>query len=119
VVGLCCGAGSSHKVQWCNRPSFAPLVALWLLHRNCPQRFRERSKAIEYSNTAPLLLVLAVVGFVIGCPYSVLSFREFWGEGVNGFAYELLSIRAKAAAKFSRTPATAGGIIFLLICLSL
>jgi hypothetical protein len=42
----------------------------------------------------PLLLVAAAGGFVLGCPFSVLSFGEFWGDGlrggVNGFAYELL-----------------------------
>jgi 4-amino-4-deoxy-L-arabinose transferase-like glycosyltransferase len=68
----------------------SPLVALWMLHRNARSDSENQAKAIEVFKTAPLLLVLAVVGFVIGCPYSVLGFREFWGEGVNGFAYELL-----------------------------
>jgi hypothetical protein len=36
------------------------------------------------------LLALSVAGFLIGCPFSVLAFPEFWGQGVNGFAYELL-----------------------------
>jgi len=37
------------------------------------------------------LCVLPIVGFLIACPFSVLSFREFWGDGtLNGFAYELL-----------------------------
>jgi hypothetical protein len=35
-------------------------------------------------------LAIGIIGVLIGCPFSVLAFREFWGEGVNGFAYELL-----------------------------
>ncbi len=40
------------------------------------------------------LFVAAIGGFLVGCPFSVLNFGEFWGDGlrggVNGFAYELL-----------------------------
>jgi 4-amino-4-deoxy-L-arabinose transferase-like glycosyltransferase len=50
--------------------------------------------AIEYSNKPKLaigVLLAAIGGFLTGCPYSVLNFAEFWGDGKNnGFAYELL-----------------------------
>ena len=37
-----------------------------------------------------LLFGALLLGFFIGCPFSVFSFREFWGDGQNnGFAYEL------------------------------
>lgn len=38
------------------------------------------------------LCALPIVGFVLGCPYSVLDFREFWGDPARqqGVAYELL-----------------------------
>jgi hypothetical protein len=61
----------------------APLVALWLLSRN------DSAPVGRVLKTAPLLLALSIGGFLIGCPFSVLAFPEFWGEGVNGFAYEL------------------------------
>jgi 4-amino-4-deoxy-L-arabinose transferase-like glycosyltransferase len=56
----------------------APLAALWAL--------RQR----HWPSNAGLMIGTAVLGFLIGCPYSILSFREFWGDGKNlGFAYEL------------------------------
>jgi 4-amino-4-deoxy-L-arabinose transferase-like glycosyltransferase len=67
----------------------SPLIALWLLHRSTRTAPEHGAKSIGILHTAPLLLALSMAGFVIGCPYSVLNFREFWGEGVNGFAYEL------------------------------
>lgn len=37
------------------------------------------------------IIALCGVGFLIGCPYAVLDFPSFWGDGQNsGFAYELL-----------------------------
>lgn len=40
--------------------------------------------------TVALLVGAATLGFLLGCPYSALSFAEFWGDGQNnGFAYEL------------------------------
>lgn len=57
----------------------APLLALYL------QQKRDFWKLL-----VPLCGV-AALGFLIGCPYSVLSFREFWGEGQNGFAFELFT----------------------------
>jgi 4-amino-4-deoxy-L-arabinose transferase-like glycosyltransferase len=62
----------------------APLTALWLLSR------RENAPLARVLKTAAGLLGLSVAGFLISCPFSVLAFPEFWGEGVNGFAYELL-----------------------------
>jgi len=39
----------------------------------------------------PAFVGMVIVGFVVGCPYSVLHFSEFWGNGQNtGVAYELL-----------------------------
>ncbi|HEX8235091.1 MAG TPA: phospholipid carrier-dependent glycosyltransferase [Abditibacteriaceae bacterium] len=67
----------------------APLIALWLLHRSARGKQAHSVKTIGILHTAPLLLALSIAGFVIGCPYSLLNFREFWGEDVNGFAYEL------------------------------
>lgn len=37
----------------------------------------------------PALLGLFFLGFFASTPFALLSFREFWGEGENGFAYEL------------------------------
>lgn len=50
---------------------------------------------IERPNSTPkyfsATVAAAIGGFLIGCPFSVLSFSEFWGDGkYNGFAYELL-----------------------------
>jgi 4-amino-4-deoxy-L-arabinose transferase-like glycosyltransferase len=67
----------------------APLVSLWLLHQSARSVRAQSVKFIGLLQTVPLLLALSVAGFVLGCPFSVLNFREFWGEGVNGFAYEL------------------------------
>ena len=43
----------------------------------------------------PMIVGLSMVGFVIGCPYSVLGFREFWGTNdpnlQQGVAFELLT----------------------------
>jgi 4-amino-4-deoxy-L-arabinose transferase-like glycosyltransferase len=40
----------------------------------------------KYFGTA---LLAVIIGFLIGCPFSVLSFSEFWGDDVaNGFYYE-------------------------------
>ena len=38
----------------------------------------------------PALLGLFFLGFFASTPFALLSFREFWGQGENGFAYELL-----------------------------
>ncbi len=39
---------------------------------------------------AALMIGAAILGFLLGCPYSALSFGEFWGnEKDSGFAYEL------------------------------
>jgi hypothetical protein len=56
---------------------------LWLLSRH------DGAPLIRVLKTAALLLAMSVAGFLLGCPFSVLAFPEFWGEGVNGFAYEL------------------------------
>lgn len=56
-----------------------PLVALWMER---PARFPKYFGAT---------VAAAIGGFLIGCPFSVLSFGEFWGDGQNtGFGYELL-----------------------------
>lgn len=40
---------------------------------------------------APTIIALSALGFFIGCPYSLLDFPTFWGDGQNmGVAYELL-----------------------------
>ena len=43
----------------------------------------------------PKIIGLSVLGFVLGCPYSVLSFSEFWGTNdpnlQQGVAFELLT----------------------------
>lgn len=37
------------------------------------------------------IIALSMTGFLVGCPFSVLDFPTFWGDGQNmGFAYELL-----------------------------
>ncbi|HVF10581.1 MAG TPA: glycosyltransferase family 39 protein [Abditibacteriaceae bacterium] len=60
----------------------APLVSWFLLSR----RGLPKSGA-----SLVLMLAAAVLGFLLGCPFSVLSFQEFWGDGkINGVAYELL-----------------------------
>ncbi|MEO6906977.1 MAG: glycosyltransferase family 39 protein [Abditibacteriaceae bacterium] len=59
----------------------APLCVLFL-----EERLRSHIKVL-----LPALIGSGFVGFVIGCPYSVLNFKEFWGDGQNtGVAYELL-----------------------------
>lgn len=59
----------------------APLCVLFL-----EEGLRPRLKVL-----LPALVGMIFLGFVIGCPYSVLNFREFWGDGQNtGVAYELL-----------------------------
>jgi len=78
LSALCAGLGAATKYN-AVLVLLAPLAALCL---------------IEYSNRARLMLGLvgiAVAGFLIGCPFSVLSFGEWWGDGQNvGVAYELL-----------------------------
>ena len=59
----------------------APLCVLFL-----EERLRSRIKVL-----LPALVGITFLGFVIGCPYSILNFHEFWGNGQNtGVAYELL-----------------------------
>ena len=59
----------------------APLCVLFL-----EERLRSRVKVL-----LPALAGSTFLGFVIGCPYSILHFKEFWGDGQNtGVAYELL-----------------------------
>lgn len=59
----------------------APLCALFL-----EERLRPR-----WTLLLPALAGLTLIGFVLGCPYSILNFHEFWGDGRNtGVAYELL-----------------------------
>jgi len=59
----------------------APLCALFL-----EERLQSRIKVL-----LPALVGSTFLGFVIGCPYSILNFKEFWGDGQNtGVAYELL-----------------------------
>jgi hypothetical protein len=59
----------------------APLCVLFL-----EERLRSRIKVL-----LPALVGSTFLGFVIGCPYSILNFKEFWGDGQNtGVAYELL-----------------------------
>ena len=80
LAALCAGIGAATKynavIVW-----VAPLVA---------------ALYIEYSMLRKMGLSLgvfavAVCGFLLGCPFSVLAPREFWGDGKNsGFAYELL-----------------------------
>ncbi|MDF2439880.1 MAG: hypothetical protein JWN98_864 [Abditibacteriota bacterium] len=56
-----------------------PLAALWIERPgNTPKYFGATIAA-------------AFGAFFIGCPFSLLSFSEFWGDGQNtGFGYELL-----------------------------
>jgi hypothetical protein len=59
----------------------APLCVLFL-----DEHLRPRVKVL-----LPALVGITFLGFVIGCPYSILHFHEFWGNGQNtGVAYELL-----------------------------
>ncbi len=83
LSALCAGLGVATKYN-AVLVLIAPIVAAFL---------------IEYSNgtiakRAQLTLNIvgvAIVGFLIGCPFSVLSFKEFWGDSKNvGVAYELL-----------------------------
>lgn len=60
----------------------APIFSWFLLAR--------RGLIISRASFA-LLPAMAVLGFLIGCPYSVLSFGEFWGDcKINGVCYELM-----------------------------
>jgi hypothetical protein len=55
----------------------APLLAIFVARPAAPSK---------YFGGAVLACML---GFLIGCPFSVLSFSEFWGDDVaNGFYYE-------------------------------
>ena len=80
LAALCAGIGAATKYN-AVIVLIAPLVA---------------TLYIEYSKLGKVKLLLgvfvvAVLGFLLGCPFSVLAPREFWGDGVNtGFAYELL-----------------------------
>ena len=78
LSALCAGLGAATKYNAVFVLA-APLGALF---------------AIEYSMRARLasgIVATAIAGFLVGCPFSVLSFREFWGDGKNvGVAYELL-----------------------------
>ncbi|MBV9866532.1 MAG: glycosyltransferase family 39 protein [Abitibacteriaceae bacterium] len=57
----------------------APLLALYL-----------GQKHNFWKILAPLM-GLAALGFFVGCPYSLLSPKEFWGDGqTNGVAFEIL-----------------------------
>lgn len=59
----------------------APLCVLFF-----DERLRSPIKVLS-----PALVGSTFLGFVIGCPYSILNFKEFWGDGQNtGVAYELL-----------------------------
>lgn len=57
----------------------APLLALYLQHQR------------DFWKLSVPLCSVAALGFLIGCPYSILSLREFWGEGQNGLAFEILT----------------------------
>lgn len=60
----------------------APLVAWSLLKKS----------VVHFASVRVLAALFGALflGFFIGCPFSVFSFREFWGDGQNnGFAYEL------------------------------
>ncbi len=58
-----------------------PLIA-WLYQKK-QQQFA--------SSGALAIIALCGAGFLIGCPYSILDFPNFWGDGQNmGVAYELL-----------------------------
>ncbi|HVF85209.1 MAG TPA: glycosyltransferase family 39 protein [Abditibacteriaceae bacterium] len=78
LSALCAGLGAATKYN-------AVLVLLAPLAALC---------FIEYSNRARLvfgIVATAIAGFLVGCPFSVLSFGEWWGTGENvGVAYELL-----------------------------
>ena len=78
LSALCAGLGAATKYN-AVLVLLAPLAALCL---------------IEYSNRARLafgIVATAIAGFLVGCPFSVLSFDEWWGTGENvGVAYELL-----------------------------
>ena len=59
----------------------APLAA-WL--------FLSRKKLVSFP-VAPAIVGVAIIAFLIACPFSVLDFSTFWGDGKNtGVAYELL-----------------------------
>jgi len=59
----------------------APLIA-WLYQK----------KKQQFASTGALAIIaLCGLGFFLGCPYSILDFPSFWGDGKNmGVAYELL-----------------------------
>jgi hypothetical protein len=56
----------------------------------------------------PMVAAACVAGFLIGCPFSVLSFSEFWGSTdplkQSGFAYELITHPRQGSGEiFERT----------------
>lgn len=58
----------------------APLIA-WL--------FLRRSEELTFSGFLKVI-GLCLLGFLIGCPFAILDFPTFWGDGKNvGVAYEL------------------------------
>ena len=52
--------------------------------------FLLRKKLVSFS-VAPAIVGVAIIAFLIACPFSVLDFSTFWGDGKNtGVGYELL-----------------------------
>jgi hypothetical protein len=84
----------------------APVIAAWLLSRPgttsaaiAPTQTSAKadtsptgvSAPLSFAKTVPALIGLTVLAFIIGCPGSLLYFRDFWGDGQNtGVSYELL-----------------------------
>jgi len=59
----------------------APLAACFFLSRR---------KLVSLA-IAPAIVGIAIIAFLIGCPFSILDFSTFWGNRENsGVAYELL-----------------------------
>ena len=80
LAGLCAGIGAATKYNVVI-VLVAPLVAALYIEYSMLRKIKVLSG----------VFAVAIGGFLLGCPFSVLAPREFWGDGVNtGFAYELL-----------------------------
>lgn len=94
VAALVAGLAASTKYN-AGLVLVAPLAAVLVpgLLRNSAQQSGEPASALPGPKLVitPLLVLLSGVGFLLGTPYAVLAFPDFWGDGkANGLAYELL-----------------------------
>lgn len=87
LSALCAGLGAATKYN-ALLVLAAPLAALLV---GAPHFEYSKRGTPKRGRLALGIVAVAVGGFLLGCPFSALDFREFWGDGRNlGFAYELL-----------------------------